>query len=584
MSDEILSVKHLRTYLPSHQGLVHAVDDVSFSILRGKTLALVGESGSGKTVTAHAIAQLLPKDAIYGQDSQILLGDTDLLKLSEVQLRSIRGKRIGMIFQEPMTSLNPVMTIGDQIAEVMRIHSTFNKKARSERVMDLLNAVGITDIKQCILNYPHQLSGGMKQRVMIAMALAGEPDLLIADEPTTALDVTVQAQVLSLLKKIQEEFFMGILFITHDLGVVAQMADQVAVMYAGQIIEYASSQTYFSRVQHPYSQRLFESLPTLEKRHTLLDVIPGHPPSLIDLPGGCRFAPRCRYAWDLCEAQMPALLPSKTQEVRCHLYTKTPPLEELPQMDKRVLAHDKKNREPHLLLKASDVKVYFPHVKAVDGVDLALYAGQTLAIVGESGSGKTTLGKALLKLIPVSSGEIIYLGHLRSGAQIIFQDPYSSLDPRMRVGEIIAEGLLAQKVFPNYLSCRQRIMQLLEQVGLSASIIDNFAHQFSGGQRQRIAIARALALSPKVIICDEPTSALDVSVQAQIINLLKKLQQELGIAYIFISHNLAVVSYLADTVAVMYLGKIVEQGSAQEIFTAPKHPYTQALLDSVKHL
>jgi peptide/nickel transport system ATP-binding protein len=593
MSEAILTVKNLHTYLPSRQGLVHAVDGVSFSIARGQTLALVGESGSGKTVTAHSIAQLLAENTIYGQGSEIKLGGTDLLNLSEVELRKIRGRRIGMIFQEPMTSLNPVMTIFEQITEVLRIHTSLSKAARYTRVMDLLHAVGIPDIIRCMQSYPHQLSGGMKQRIMIAIALAGEPDLLIADEPTTALDVTVQAQVLSVLKKIQEEFSMGILLITHDLGVVAEVAHQVAVMYAGQIIEYATSEVYFARAQHPYSQRLFESLPGIEKRHYALDVIPGHPPSLIDVPVGCRFAPRCRYAFDLCTQQTPDLIATQHQAVRCHLYTKDPPLTELPKVTRVLLPDEKKKNMRQALLSATDLKVYFPiqhgllrrttgYVKAVDGVDLTLSAGQTLAIVGESGSGKTTLGKALLKLIKATSGQVVYLGgNLRLGTQIIFQDPYSSLDPRMRVGEIIAEGLLAQKIFKDYAACHERIEQLLEQVGLSKTVIDHYAHQFSGGQRQRIAIARALALSPKIIICDEPTSALDVSVQAQIINLLKNLQQELGIAYIFISHNLAVVSYLADTVAVMYLGKIVEYKSAEELFADPKHPYTQMLLASV---
>ncbi len=585
MDHDVLTINHLHTYLPSREGLVHAVDDVCLTIKKGQTLALVGESGSGKTVTAHSIAQLLPENTIYGQNSQIKLGDIDLLNLSEVELRKIRGKRIGMVFQEPMTSLNPVMTIYDQISEVLRAHTHMNKKERMERVMDLLHEVGIPDIKRVMYNYPHQFSGGMKQRVMIAMALALSPDLLIADEPTTALDVTVQAQILALFKKIQQQFSMGILLITHDLGVVAEVADTVAVMYAGQIIEYATSQVYFSRAQHPYSQRLFESLPNINKRHYALDVIPGHPPSLIDVPQGCRFAPRCRYAWDLCEQVTPALTATETQQVRCHLYTKDDPLTDLPKFEKVLLPHEQSKHSSETILTAQDLKVYFPiqqglfrrtvdYVKAVDGVDLTLQSGQTLAIVGESGSGKTTLGKALLKLIPISFGKIVYLGHdLHTHTQIIFQDPYSSLDPRMRIGEIIAEGLFTPS--------RERVKFLLEQVGLSAAVIDQYPHQFSGGQRQRIAIARALAVSPKIIICDEPTSALDVSVQAQIVNLLKNLQQELGIAYIFISHNLAVVSYLADTIAVMYEGKIVESADAETLFSAPKHPYTQALLSAV---
>jgi peptide/nickel transport system ATP-binding protein len=584
----ILTVNQLRTYLPSPQGMVRAVDGVSFSIARGETLALVGESGSGKTIIAHSIAQLLPDNVCYGNDSQIKLGDTDLLMLPEVALRKIRGKRIGMIFQEPMTSLNPVFTVAQQIDEVLCAHTQLNRRARSARIVELLNAVGIADVKHRMFDYPHQLSGGMKQRVMIALALAGEPDLLIADEPTTALDVTIQAQVLSLLQKIQEEFSMGILLITHDLGVVAQVAHQVAVMYAGQIIEYASSEVFFAKAQHPYSQRLFESLPSIEKRQTVLDVIPGNVPSLIDPPGCCRFAARCRYVFDTCETTVPELTQTTQQKVRCHLYTKPNPLTQLPIIEKEKLSKEQGTRSFEKLLSVQDLKVYYPirrglfkrvvgYVKAVDGVDLALYAGQTLAIVGESGCGKTTIAKALLNLVDITQGSI----ERNVSAQIIFQDPFSSLDPRMNIGQIIAEGLIAKKIFKNEAACAATIAHLLQQVGLASGSAARYPHQFSGGQRQRIAIARALALSPKIIVCDEPISALDVSVQAQIINLLQQLQRELDLAYIFISHNIAAVSYLADVIAVMYLGRIVEVASAEELINNPKHPYTQGLLQSV---
>ncbi len=602
MTEPILTVKHLRTYLPSAQGLVRAVDDVSFTIARGQTLALVGESGSGKTITAHSIAQLLQEDVCYGENSQILLGDIDLLRLPEVAMRQIRGRRIGVIFQEPMTSLNPVFTVGEQIIEVLRLHTTLSRRARNHRAMELLHAVGIADVKQCMQDYPHQLSGGMKQRVMIAIALAGEPDLLIADEPTTALDVTIQAQVLSVLQKIQQELSMGILLITHDLGVVAQVADQVAVMYAGQIIEYAPSTVFFANAQHPYSQRLFESLPSLNKRNYLLDMIPGHVPSLIDPPPGCRFAARCRYAWDVCETQLPALTSTGAQQVRCHLYTKEQPLTHLPVSEKQVVM-EKVITESHTLLSVQDLTVHFPIrrglfkrvvglVKAVDGVDLSVQAGETLALVGESGCGKTTVAKSLLNLVPATSGKVVYLDQelthhkqdlrkFRSHLQIIFQDPFASLDPRMSVTDIIAEGLLAQRLVASDKARLEIVNRLLQQVGLPLGSAVRYPHQFSGGQRQRIAIARALAVSPQMIICDEPTSALDVSVQAQIVNLLKNLQQELGLAYIFISHNIAVVSYLADRVAVMYLGRIVEEGRAQQVLATPKHPYTQGLLQSV---
>jgi oligopeptide/dipeptide ABC transporter ATP-binding protein len=599
MTDTLLQIRDLKTWFNTPRGTVRAVDGVSFDIRRGETFALLGESGCGKSMTALSLMQLVPSPAGRIAGGTIQLNGDDLLQFSEVQMRKVRGSRIAMIFQEPQTSLNPVLTVGDQIRETIYQHTSLRNAAARKRVLELLDAVGIPDPERRYGEYPHQLSGGMKQRIMIAIALAAEPDVLIADEPTTALDVTIQAQVLELLKKIQQQTGMAVLLITHDLGVVAGMADRVAVMYAGQIVEQASRKDFFATPRHPYSEKLFASLPGDMKRGQPLAVIHGSVPPLYQTFSGCRFVERCDYAWDACHNTPPVWQKSG---IRCHRYdasvagageAKSVSPESAP------LAVTPRNGEE--LLQVNDLKVHFPvhkgllrrvkgYVKAVDGLSLDIEQGHTLALVGESGCGKTTAGKGLLRLLPVSGGSVNYQGRdlarldarslrkLRGDLQIIFQDPYASMNPRMLVGDIIAEGMIAQGMVGNR---EQRVKELLAKVGLPADSMQRYPHEFSGGQRQRICIARALAVEPKLIVCDEPTSALDVSVQAQILNLLQKLQAEMGLSYLFITHNISVVEYLAHDVAVMYLGRIVEQGRVEEVLHSPKHPYTQALLSAV---
>ena len=606
MTETLLKVRGLRTWFDTPKGVLRAVDGVSFEIKRGETFALLGESGCGKSMTALSCMQLIPEPAGRIEAGSIYLGDTDILRYSEVQMRNVRGKRIGMIFQEPQTSLNPVLTVGDQIRETVLQHQSMSKVAAKTRVIELLDAVGIPDPDRRFDEYPHQLSGGMKQRIMIAIALAGKPELLIADEPTTALDVTIQAQVLALLKDLQRQTGMAIMLITHDLGVVYEMADHVAVMYAGQVVEQADHRNFFSNPQHPYSQKLFESLPNTMKRGQHLAVIHGSVPLLTQSFTGCRFVDRCDYASSVCHDVKPAWISvSDEQGVRCHRAdpeqqdrVRQQPIEQ------EAVIHETITRPDTDLLRVQQLKVHFPiqkglfkrtvgHVRAVDGVSMDIPTGKTLALVGESGCGKTTVGKGILQLLDITSGEIVFeneMFHLlrgealrkrRTDIQIVFQDPYSSMNPRMMVSDIIAEGMLAQNIEPSRRKRQQRIKDLLKQVGLPHDCGTRYPHEFSGGQRQRICIARALAVNPKLIICDEPTSALDVSVQAQILNLLKELQTSLGLSYLFITHNLSVVEYLADEVAVMYLGRIVEQGLVDEVMQNPRHPYTRALLSAV---
>lgn len=512
-----------------------AVDQVSFDVYPRETFALVGESGSGKSVTALSVLRLLPLNGRLLGGSVHLAGQ-DLFALPERALCEVRGSRVGIVFQDPMTSLNPVMAVGSQIGEVLRLHTRYRGGAMRRRTLELLEQVGLPDPVRLLGEYPHRLSGGMRQRVMIAVALAGEPELLIADEPTTALDVTVQAQILDLLKGLQQEAGLALWLITHDLGIVADIADRIAVMQEGRVVEHADCQSFFERPQHPYSKRLLELLPRIGACRSRETVPPGPP-----------------------------------------------------------------------LLELRDFKVYYPirggvfqrvvdHVHAVDGVSLSLGEAETLALVGESGCGKTSLGKGLLHLLGDQQGTVLFNGadlsaidraerrRLRARMQIVFQDPYSAMNPRMVVGDIVAEGLRATHPVLSEAECRERVESLLLAVGLPAAARLSYPHEFSGGQRQRICIARALAVDPRLIVCDEPTSALDVSVQAQILALLRDLQQSRGLSYLFITHDLGVVAELAHRVAVMYRGRIVEHGTVSQVLLQPAHPYTRALLAAVPKL
>lgn len=607
MTNPLLQVSGLKTWLGDETSPLRAVDGVDFTIQRGETFALLGESGCGKSMTALSLLRLNPKPISRIEAGQINFDGQQLLALSELAMESVRGRRIAMIFQEPQSSLNPVLSVAEQIAECLQWRH-YSKQQLQDQIIALLESVGITDPQQRLHAYPHQLSGGMKQRVMIAMALAGEPDLLIADEPTTALDVTIQAQILALLKDLQAKTGMAILLISHDLAVVAQMADHVAVMYAGQIVETASSEHFFKQPQHPYSTKLFQALPTQQKRQQRLTVIKGQVPKLDQHFEGCRFVARCDYANQRCHQQIPDWHQNNGHPVRCHLFDQKQIATNLfDQSEEHISPLSEVLTTEKTLLETKSLAVYFPirkgllqktvgHVRAVDNVNLMLNHAETLAVVGESGCGKTTLAKGILQLVPISGGEVRFMGdilnglserklrHYRSSMQMIFQDPFSSMNPRMTIGNIIAEGILAKYDHIDPLDQSNKVNALLERVGLPPDIQHRYPHEFSGGQRQRICIARALAAQPKLIICDEPTSALDVSVQAQILNLLRDIQHEYGLSYLFISHNIAVVNYLAHRVAVMYLGRIVEQGERDKVLNSPKHPYTQALLAAVPEI
>ena len=616
MDDTLLSVQNLKTYFRTPEGLARAVDGISFDIKPNEIFALVGESGCGKSVTALSIIQLIAQPAGFIADGAIYYKGQDITRLSEVEKRKVQGNDIAMIFQEPMTSLNPVFTIGNQISEAIEEHQDLRGPAARNAAIEMLDLVGIPEPAARYDEYPHQMSGGMKQRVMIAMALSCRPGLLIADEPTTALDVTIQAQILELIQRLQQELQMAVLLITHDLGVVANIADRVAVMYAGKIAEMGTWEQLYETPQHPYTVKLLESTPARDKRGTELHTITGRVPKATEYNDGCRFADRCPKVMDGCDNIVPTLhvVNGSEHNVACHLYNPEPPfnatvvpvtkLELETEINKKNKESSEQPTASHPQLQVRDLCVHYPiqkgifkrtvgYVYAVDDVTLDIPRGKTLALVGESGSGKTSFGKAILRLgVPVK-GDLVYDGvniaitsrqqmhPYRKRMQIIFQDPYASLNPRMTVGAIIQEGMQAHGIGVSDEERQARVSELMRRVGLSPDMVTRYPHEFSGGQRQRIGIARCLAVDPEFIVCDEATSALDVSVQAQILNLLKSLQIDFNLTYLFITHNLSVVEYFADEVAVMYLGKIVERGTTEEIFDSPKHPYTCALLSAV---
>ena len=580
---ELLQVRELEVTIPVPGGLARPVTGMALDIDAGVTYALVGESGSGKSMTALALMRLLPAAAHLRAERMTLRGE-DLLTLPEKSMRRVRGGRMAMIFQEPMLALNPVLSVERQVVESLMLHRGLSGAAAREAAADLLAQVGIADARRRLDSYPFELSGGMRQRVLLAMALAGDPALLIADEPTTALDVTLQDQVLGLLRRLQDERGMAMLLITHDLGVVAEQAHHVGVMYAGELVESAPRSEFFAAPFHPYSRQLFLALPGQGRGR--LAQIAGQLPRPEETLPGCRYAPRCPRAFERCRREVPQWqVVHGEHRVRCHLAQSDPGYAlALPPIQ----AAAAPSAASGTVLRARGLKVHFAlrrglfgHrlLRAVDGVDLELAAGRTLALVGESGCGKTTVGRALLGLTHPTAGTV----EVRGGVQMVFQDPYASLNPRMRIAAILLEGMEAQGLAPR--SGQDAVVAgLLAQVGLPADAGERFPHEFSGGQRQRIAIARALAVRPRILICDEPTSALDVSVQAQIVNLLKALQAETALAYLFITHNLALVSELGHEVAVMYLGRIVEQGPAREVLERPRHPYTRALLAAVPRL
>ena len=600
--ESLLVVEDLHVHFLTESGTVHAVRGSSFSVAPRQTLAIVGESGSGKSATAQALIGLIPEAEVSGTAQ---FEGQNLLELDEEELRLVRGRRISMVFQDPLTSLHPLYRVGRQVSEALLVHTDIGRQAARRRAIELLGMVGIPRPQERFDDYPHQFSGGMRQRVMIAMALALDPALIIADEPTTALDATVQAQVLELLVRLQDELGTSLILITHDLGIVADLADQVMVMYAGRPVETADRRDIYYKTHHPYTQGLLRSIPVAGRAGDRLPAIPGQPLSMLRDPVGCSFAPRCPQVFDRCRAEEPPLRAVAGDiEHRSACWLEVRPKSEAggapgsdPPTARKPIARDTAGP----LMRLTGVVKHFPAggaslvpgrqrgvVHAVDGVDLVVERGETLGLVGETGCGKSTLARCMAGLHPLTGGEISFDGkqmselpgrELRRDIQVVFQDPYGSLNPRRRVGSIIGEPLRIHKIGTRG-SRRERVRELMELVGLNPEHYERFPAEFSGGQRQRIGIARALAVGPRLLICDEPVSALDVSVQAQVINLLQDLRDELGLTCVFISHDLSVVEHVSDRVAVMYLGRIVELSAAQELYRRPRHPYAAALLSA----
>ena len=607
----LLDVQDLHVHFVTSRGVVRAVEGISYTVRAGEVVALVGESGCGKSVSSLAIMRLLAKPAGRIVGGRILFEGRDLLKLSDEQMREIRGREISMIFQEPMTSLNPVLTIGFQIMEPLLIHLGMDMASARKRASELLKMVGIPDPERRLDQYPHQFSGGMRQRVMIAIGLACNPKLIIADEPTTALDVTIQAQILRLMKDLSRDLGIAMVIITHNLGIVARYADRVNVMYAAKMTEQGTAGELFAKPLHPYTAGLLRSVPRLDRpRGAKLETIEGMPPNLLEPPPGCRFAPRCLAKVPESETAPPPLV-----EVEPGHYSACVRAFEMAKVGPEGLglaraslsqAETKSIDRTQPLMSVRGLKTHFSVgtgfkalgsrrgvVRAVDGLSFDVFKGETLGLVGESGCGKTTVGRTLLRLENATEGSIAFAGKdvtrasgdtlkaYRRQIQVIFQDPYSSLNPRMTIGEIIAEPMVVYKLQPTRKAARERAAELLTQVGLFEYMTERYPHELSGGQRQRVGIARALAMEPSFIVCDEPVSALDVSIQAQIINLLEELQAKLGLTYLFIAHDLAVVRHISDRVVVMYLGKAMEIADRDALYAEPLHPYTRALLDAV---
>jgi peptide/nickel transport system ATP-binding protein len=607
----LLEVENLHVHFVTTRGVVRAVEGISYKVKPGEVVALVGESGCGKSVSSLAIMRLLARPAGRVVGGRILFQGVNLLDLGEEEMRRIRGRDIAMIFQEPMTSLNPVLTIGFQIMEPLMIHLGMTAEAARARAAQLLKMVGIPDTERRLDQYPHQFSGGMRQRVMIAVALSCNPRLIIADEPTTALDVTIQAQILELMRELSCDLGIALVVITHNLGIVARYANRVNVMYAARLAEQGSAADVFAKPLHPYTAGLLRSVPRLDKpRGRKLETIEGLPPNLVEPPPGCRFAPRCPAKLDACVAAMPELVEVEPGHpsacIRAREMAVVGPAGLGLQSASLQAPQAKKLDTTTPLLQVRELRTYFEvgagqqlfkprrlQVRAVDGLSLEVFRGETVGLVGESGCGKTTVGRTLLRLEQPTGGEFLFEGadvtrakgdrlrDYRRKIQVIFQDPYSSLNPRMTVGEIIAEPMQVHRLVRDAAAARAKVAELLAQVGLFEYMAERYPHELSGGQRQRVGIARALAMEPSFIVCDEPVSALDVSIQAQIINLLEDLQSRYQLTFLFIAHDLAVVRHISDRVVVMYLGRVMEIADRDSLYADPLHPYTRALLDAV---
>ena len=570
----LLKIKNLKTYFHTRAGTNRAVDDISFSINKGEIVGVVGESGSGKSVTCHTLLGLLPQPPAKVEGGSVTFEGEELLTLSHSQLRKIRGKRISMIFQDPMSCLNPYLKILDQVIEPILIHENVSRQTAETRAIEIMKKVGIRDAETRAHSYPHEFSGGMRQRVMIAMALVTKPDLLLADEPTTALDVTVQARILKILHDLKDDLGVAVLFVTHDLGVVADIADRVVVMYRGKIVEQGKTRDIFEKPSHPYVKGLLACRPTLETQYRTLPTVDDFLKSEVGPDGSFILSERTDS-----QKRLIGLRQELTGENVDRVHSTT-------------------------LLEVKALKVHFHSgggflgnprstIKAVDGVDLTIERGQTLGLVGESGCGKTTLGRAILRLQPSNSGTILYdknelttrnqseMLEFRKRMQIIFQDPYASLNPRQTIEQTLTEPMLVHKIGSNHSERRDRIVSLLEEVGLGSNFLLRYPHEFSGGQRQRISVARALAVEPEFIVCDECVSAMDVSVQAQVLNLLRELQQKRNLTYLFISHDLSVVKFMSDNMIVMKNGQVMENGNAEEVYKNPRSAYTRELLDAI---